>query len=98
MAANASIRAQRRAVLESPLRDFEAWLVAVDCGGPDCRRDRVYTLAELVGLYGGAVTIGAMLRRFRCQECGGKVTAATIQSGLQTGRHRPRALVLLPAP
>ena len=97
MAANASIRAQRRAVLESPLRDFEAWLVAVDCGAPGCRRDRVYALAELVGLYGGAVTIGAMLRRLRCQECGGKVTTATIQSGLQIGRHRPRALVLLPA-
>ena len=97
MAANASIRAQCRAVLESPLRDFEAWLVAVDCGEPGCRRDRVYALADLARLYGGAVTVGAVLRRLRCQECSGKVTAAPIQSGLQTGRHRPRALVLLPA-
>ena len=98
MAANASIRAQRRAVLESPLRDFEAWLIAVDCGAPGCRRDRVYALAELAGFYGGTVTVGTVLRRLRCQECSGKVTAATIQSGFQTGRHRQRALALLPAP
>ena len=97
MAANASIRAQRHAVLESPLRDLEAWMIAVDCGAPACRRDRVYALADLAQLYGGTVTIGAMLRRLRCQERSGKVTTKTIQSGLQAGRHRPRALVLLPA-
>ncbi len=86
MAANASPRAQRRAVPESPLRDFEAWLMGVDCGEPGCRRDRVYALADLARFYDGTVTVGVVLRRLRCQECGCRVTAATIQSGLQTGR------------
>ena len=85
------------AALESLLRDFEAWMIAVDSSGPGCRPDRVHALADLARLYGGAVTVGAVPRRLQCQECGGQLTEATIQSGLQTGRHRPRTLVLLPA-
>lgn len=94
MAANTSPRTERRAVLDSPLRDFETWLLAVDCRAPGCQRDRVYALADLVRFYGSTVTIGDVLRRFRCQECGKRVIAATLQTGLETGRIR--ALVLRP--
>ena len=95
MAANASVRAQRRAVLESPLRDFEGWLVAVDCGGPGCRRDRVYSLADLAGLYGGTVTVGEVVRRLRCQECGGRAQKATLRTGI-AHRGMARSLELAP--
>lgn len=83
-------------MLDSPLRDFETWLLAVDCRASGCQRDRVYALAELVRFYGSTVTIGDVLRRFRCQECGQRVMAATLKTGLDTGRVRPRALVLRP--
>src|SRR5690242_546120 len=65
VAANASARGHRRAVLESPLADFTGWLLAVDCGAPQCRRDRVYALAELAGMVGRQTTAGALLRRLR---------------------------------
>jgi hypothetical protein len=62
-AANATARAHRRAVLESPLGDFEGWLLAVDCGAPDCRRNRAHDLQELARVLGRqVVTMGAVLR------------------------------------
>ena len=96
MSANASPRAQRYAVLESPLRDFDGWLIAIDCGNPECRRDRIYSLGELAGFYGGTVKVAEVLRRLRCQDCGGGVAKATLLSNLPTGRYRPRSLELLP--
>ena len=95
MSANASPRAQRRAILESPLAEFEAWLLAVDCGQDGCRRDRVYSLGELAGVYGRKVKVGEVLIRLRCRECGGRVIAATLKSSL-AAQGRTRSLELLP--
>ena len=96
MSANASPRARRYAVLESPLRAFEKWLIAIDCGNPECRRDRIYSLGELARFYGGTVKVAEVLRRLRCQDCGGVVVKVTLLSNLPTGRYRPRSLELLP--
>ena len=72
MAANASARAHRRAVLESPLGDFAGWRLAIHCGDPACRRDRAYELEELARVVGGQVTMGAVIRQLRCQVCGAR--------------------------
>ena len=52
MAANATERAMRRAILTSPLRDFEAWLLEVDCESGACRRGRMYAVSALGGAHG----------------------------------------------
>jgi hypothetical protein len=75
MSANATPRAHRRAVLESRLSEFSGWLLAIDCGAPSCRRGRAYPVEELAGVIGRQVTIGALLRRMRCQECGARPAA-----------------------
>jgi hypothetical protein len=95
MAANASAREHRRAVLESPLAEFSGWLLALDCGAPQCRRDRVYALAELAGMVGAQTTVGALLRRLRCHECGGRPSAVFLETGPElAARGRLRRVAL----
>ena len=51
-AANASAREQRAAILASPLSEPSGFGLAVDCGSPECRRDRTFAIAELAAFYG----------------------------------------------
>jgi hypothetical protein len=95
MAANASDRAQRNAILGSRLSDFATWFLWVDCGTEGCRRDRLLSVGELAAMF-PRETVAGMLRRFRCRECDGKAIAASIQSGLgETRGRRLRAVALV---
>jgi hypothetical protein len=60
-AANASARGQRSAILASPLHELTGFCLAVDCLNPDCRRDRMFAVAELASFYGGQRTVGEVL-------------------------------------
>jgi len=94
MAANASDRAQRNAILGSRLPDFASWFLWVDCGTDGCRRDRLLSVSELAGMF-PRETMAGMLRRFRCRDCDGKAITASIQSGLGETRGRQLRVVAL---
>ena len=70
MSANASLRGQRRGILESPLYELSGWLLTVDCGTAGCRRERTYSIEELAGTIGPQTTVAAVLRRFRATNAG----------------------------
>ena len=77
-AANASPRAQRSAILASPLHELTGFCLEVDCLAEGCRRDRMFAVSELASFYGRDWTVGggvaphAVLRRLR-RACGGRV-------------------------
>jgi hypothetical protein len=76
-AANASARAQRAAILASPLHELSGFYLAVDCLAPRCAGERTFAVAELASFYGRDSTVGQVLRRMRCSGgCGGRVGAA----------------------
>jgi hypothetical protein len=82
-------------VLESPLVEFTGWNLAVDCGAPQCRRDRLYNMEELAGTIGRQTTIGVLLRRLRCRDCGGRPSAVFLQTGPEmAARGRARRVAL----
>ena len=71
-AANASPRAQRSAILASPLHELTGFCLEVDCLAEGCRRDRMFAVSELASFYGQHRTVGEVLRRMRCADgCGG---------------------------
>jgi hypothetical protein len=76
--ANASPRALRAAALESPLAHFEGHQLEMDCDSPACRRARRYAMSELAGFYGRDLLLASVLRRLRCQECGGKAVSVVL--------------------
>ena len=91
-AAKASARAQRVAILASPLPELTGF-----CLNPECRRDRMFAVTELAEFYGRRRTVSEVLRRMRCSDgCGGRVAAAWLVTGptLDT-RVRPRRVPLL---
>src|SRR6185436_19676255 len=96
-AANASPRAQRRAIMESTLVEMSGFYLAVDCLPPGCRGERTFAVAELPTFYGKDLTIGVLLRRLRCQDgCGGHVGAAWLDTGpISNLRYRLRRTALL---
>ena len=95
MSANASARGQRRAVLESSVADLSGWLLIVDCGSSQCRRDRAYDLSQLAGTVGPQITVGALLRRLRCHECGQRPRSVFIETGPEmAARGHARRLAL----
>jgi hypothetical protein len=65
-AANASPRAQRSAVLASPLHELTGFCPEVDCLAEGCRRDRMFAVSELASFYGRNRTVAEVLRRMRC--------------------------------
>ncbi len=96
MAANASTRAQRSAVLASSASEFVGWRLAVDCGDPTCGGERAYAVAAMIGLHGSDTTIGAMLTRLRCRACGQAPRTAFIETGPEfSARGRLRRLALM---
>jgi hypothetical protein len=98
-AANASPRAQRSAILASPLHELTGFCLEVDCLAVGCRRNRTFAIAELASFYGRDRTVGEVLRRMRCSgECGGRVRAAWLVTGpVLNMRVRPRRVALLGA-
>src|ERR1700722_17292334 len=96
-AANASPRAQRSAILASPLHAQTGFCVEVDCLAEGCRRDRMFAVSELASFYGRDRTVGEVLRRMRCSGgCGGRVVAAWLVTGpVMNMRVRPRRVALL---
>jgi hypothetical protein len=96
-AANASARGQRAAILASPLHELTGFPLAVDCLTPECRRDRMFAVTELVEFYGRQRTVAEVLRRIRCSDgCGGRVAAAWLVTGpILSIRVRPRRVALL---
>ncbi len=93
MAANASARAQRTAILASKLRELDGFCLVVDCGTPGCRGERSYLIASLLG---ANRTVGAVLARMRCTPgCDGPVAAAWLATGpVLNARVRPRRVAL----
>jgi hypothetical protein len=57
-AANASARAQRVAILASPLHELTGFYLAVDCLTPGCNGERTFAIAELASFYGRDCTVG----------------------------------------
>lgn len=95
-AANASARGQRAAILGSPIGELYGFTVAVDCGSAECRGARSYALAELAGVFGRERTVGDVLRRMRCAECGGYAVTAWLETGPELNRRvRPRRVALM---
>jgi hypothetical protein len=95
MAANASARGQRAAILSAPLTEFRGFCLAVDCLTDGCRGERSYTMAALAACYSGRWTVGEALRRMRCGGCGGRVSAAWLVTGEELNtRIRPRRVPL----
>ena len=96
-AANASARGQRTAILASPLRELSGFYLAVDCGSPECRRDRTFAIADLAAFYGPDRKVRDVLRRMRCTEgCGGRAVAAWLVTGpILNARVRPRRVPLM---
>jgi hypothetical protein len=97
MAANASARGQRAAILTSPLHELTGFYLAVDCLTSDCARERTFAVAELASFYGAQRTVGEVLRRMWCAGgCGGRVGAAWLMTGpILNRRVRPRRVPLL---
>jgi hypothetical protein len=91
MAANASARGQRVAILGSPLHELDGFLLAVDCGSPNCRGERSYAVADLAGMFGRRRTLSDVLHRMRCAECGAAVAAAWLQTGTVLNQRVRRA-------
>jgi hypothetical protein len=99
VAANASARGQRVAILGSPLHELTGFYLAVDCLAPGCNGERTFALAELASFYGQDCTVGQVLRRVRCSgACRSRVGAAWLATGpILNARVRPRR-VPLPGP
>lgn len=94
MAANASHRAQRYAVLESLVGSFgNSHYFEIDCGSPACRRDRMYALAGLT-LY-RPLQVAEFLKRLRCDECSKPVIAAALVHTIGVRRPVTQRLWLL---
>ena len=66
MAANASARGQRAAILGSQLHELTGFLLTVDCGTATCRGERAYAVADLAGMFGRQRIGGDVLHRMRC--------------------------------
>jgi hypothetical protein len=82
-------------VLSQTLRELAGFLLAVDCGQPGCPRDRAYDLSNLAGFYGCSMTVGEVIRRLRCRECGGRADKVTLKSNpALRGRERTLDLML----
>src|ERR1700756_5446145 len=96
-AANASARAHRYAILDSPLHELMGFCLELDCLPEGCRRDRMFAVSELASFYGRDRTVGEVLRRMRCSSgCGGRVVAAWLVTGpVMNMRVRPRRVALL---
>jgi hypothetical protein len=47
----------------SPLHELTGFCLAVDCLNPECRRDRMFAVAELAEFYGRQRTVAEVLRR-----------------------------------
>jgi hypothetical protein len=77
MAANASARAQRTAIIASKLRELDGFCLVVDCGKPGCRGERSYLVAELPVTMGADRQVGDVLARMlRSPGCSAPVAAA----------------------
>jgi len=64
-AANASARAQRSAILASPLHELTGFYLAVDRLSPGCRGERTFAVAELASFYGNDCPVADVLSRMR---------------------------------
>jgi hypothetical protein len=84
MAHNRSPGKIRSDVLMSPLGAFSAWLVEVDCGGT-CPRGRVYRVEAPAKAHGDR-TVGDVVRRFRCTQCGAGPVTVTLSESFERRR------------
>ena len=95
-AANASPRAQRLAVLGSPVAEFVGWRLAIDCGTADFGGERAYAVAALVATHKGARTIGQLVQRLRCHRCGRTPLSVYLEIGPEMAtRARFRRVALI---
>jgi hypothetical protein len=96
MAANASARALRTAILASKLGELSGSVLVVDCGTPGCRGERSYLIASLAAMLGTDRTVGDVLARMRCTPgCDTPPAAAWLATGpVLNTRVRPRRVAL----
>jgi hypothetical protein len=87
MAANASARGQRAAIMASPLHQLTGFYLIVDCRSASCGGERAFAISDLAGV----------LRLMRCSRgCDGPVLAAWLETGpILNQRIRPRRVPLL---
>jgi hypothetical protein len=96
MAANASPRGQRTAILSSKLSELGGFYLAVDCLTLGCPGERTFAIGDLARSYGGSMTVGQAIQRMRCSAgCSGGVGAAWLATGPEiNARVRPRRVPL----
>lgn len=92
-AANASPRAQRSAIIASPLTALTGFLLTVDCRSAQCRGERSFAIAELAA-FSKEATVGEVLRRMRCSGgCGGRVVWCGVVLGCVPSGERGLAIL-----
>jgi len=89
MGSNSSPRALRAHVLSQPLATYADQVLELDCGTPKCRRDRAYHVGALADDFPDH-TVGWVLARLVCQECGKRPVKAALAR--RVGVARPQAV------
>jgi hypothetical protein len=80
MGHNISVRKRTGIVMRSPISDFAGWSLLVDCGGPQCSRDRLRDVAALAREHPER-TVAGTLHRMRCRTCGRGTALARLVPG-----------------
>jgi hypothetical protein len=93
MSANASPRVVRYVVLGSAPAEFSSHQIEMDCGNSACRKERCYLISDLAGVHGKGMTVSRLIKRLRCQECGGKAVSVALLRPI--GVRKP-ALICVP--
>ncbi len=66
--------------MRRPFADFAGWRLAVDCEKPACARGRTYDVRQGAQMYRG-LTVADVLRRLRCNTCGGAPASVQLRPG-----------------
>lgn len=88
MAANLSARKLQSEILGADAALYGHCFLTVDCGAELCERGRTFPVNGIAGVFRG-MTIGEVLKRMRCHQCGGTLTSAKLQTtapGQKKGR------------
>jgi hypothetical protein len=93
MAANISARKLQLEALGAPAATYAHCFLTVECAGPECERGRTFPMEGFAGVFPG-LTVGEILKRMRCQSCGGPLVSARLLTGLP-GRKGSRWVELI---
>jgi hypothetical protein len=96
MAANISARKLQLEALGAPAASYAHCFISVECAGQDCQKGRTFPVEGFAGVFPG-LTLGEILKRMRCQTCGGPLVSARLLTG-PPGRKGSRWVELIGQP